>query len=151
MTAAATAGRAGDTRSLLRAAEVALIDERRLLEADELRALATLDDEQVPALTALAHAVRLEWCGPTVEVEGILSVKTGGCPEDCHFCSQSAQFSETLPATPFLDVDEVLAAARETAGTGASEFCMVLAIRGPTSGRCSGSSPWCRSSRPRPG
>lgn len=124
-------GAAGDARGSLRAAEAALIDERRLLEAGELRALATLHDEQVPALTALAHAVRLEWCGPTVEIEGILSVRTGGCPEDCHFCSQSARFSETLPATPFLDVDEVLAAARETARTGASEFCMVLAIRGP--------------------
>ncbi|MCY4103588.1 MAG: biotin synthase BioB [bacterium] len=131
MTAAGTAGAAGGARSLLRSAEVALIDERRLLEPGELRALATLDDEQVPALTALAHAVRLAWCGPTVEIEGILSVKTGGCPEDCHFCSQSTRFSETLPATPFLDVDEVLAAARETARTGASEFCMVLAIRGP--------------------
>ncbi len=118
-------------RRLLRQVESALIDERRLLGATELTALATLDDEQVPALTALAHAVRLEWCGPTVEIEGILSVKTGGCPEDCHFCSQSARFSETLPAVPFLEVDEVLSAARETARTGASEFCMVLAIRGP--------------------
>ena len=122
---------ATEARRLLRAAEVALIDERRLLRSAELQALAGLDDEQVPALTALAHAVRLGWCGPTVEVEGILSVRTGGCPEDCHFCSQSAQFSETLPATPFLDVDEVLSAARETARVGASEFCMVLAIRGP--------------------
>ncbi len=120
-----------EARRLLRAAEVALIDERRLLEAAELRALATLEDELIPALAALAHAVRLEWCGPTVEVEGILSVKTGGCPEDCHFCSQSARFSETLPATPFLEADEVLSAARETAQTGASEFCIVLAIRGP--------------------
>ncbi|MCE2524730.1 MAG: biotin synthase BioB [Acidimicrobiia bacterium] len=127
----AGANGATEARRLLRAAEVALLDERRLLGAAELQALAALDDEQVPALTALAHAVRLEWCGPTVEVEGILSVKTGGCPEDCHFCSQSAQFSETLPAAPFLDVDEVLSAARETARTGASEFCMVLAIRGP--------------------
>ncbi len=129
--AAGAAGAATEARRLLRHAEGALIDDRRLLEAGELEALATLDDEQVPALTALAHAVRLEWCGPTVEVEGILSVKTGGCPEDCHFCSQSARFSETLPATPFLDTDEVLSAARETARTGASEFCMVLAIRGP--------------------
>lgn len=124
-------GTSAEARSLLRAAEVALIDERRLLAPGELRALALLDDEQVPALTALAHAVRLAWCGPTVEIEGILSVKTGGCPEDCHFCSQSSRFSETLPAVPFLEVDEVLGAARETARTGASEFCMVLAIRGP--------------------
>lgn len=129
--AVSPAGASAGARKLLRAAEVALIDERRLLEADELAALAGLDDEQVPALAALAHAVRLEWCGPTVEVEGILSVRTGGCPEDCHFCSQSARFSETLPAVPFLELDEVLSAARATAATGASEFCMVLAIRGP--------------------
>ena len=127
----ASTGAAATARQLLRCAEGALLDERRLLDAGELDSLARLDDEYVPALAALAHAVRLEWCGPTVEIEGILSVRTGGCPEDCHFCSQSARFSETLPATPFIDADEVLAAARETARTGASEFCMVLAVRGP--------------------
>ena len=124
-------GAAPAARQLLRLAEGALLDERRLLDAGELDSLARLDDEFVPALAALAHTVRLEWCGPTVEIEGILSVKTGGCPEDCHFCSQSARFSETPPATPFIDAGEVLAAARETARTGASEFCMVLAVRGP--------------------
>ena len=127
----APTGAAATARQLLRCAEGALLDERRLLGAGELDSLVRLDDEHVPALAALAHAVRLEWCGPTVEIEGILSVRTGGCPEDCHFCSQSARFSETLPATPFIDADEVLAAARETARTGASEFCMVLAVRGP--------------------
>ena len=127
----APTGAAATARQLLRCAEGALLDERRLLGAEELDSLVRLDDEHVPALAALAHAVRLEWCGPTVEIEGILSVRTGGCPEDCHFCSQSARFSETLPATPFIDADEVLAAARETARTGASEFCMVLAVRGP--------------------
>ncbi len=85
----------------------------------------------MPQLAALAHEVRLEWNGPTVEVEGILSAKTGGCPEDCHFCSQSAQFDTVVQATPFLDTDEVLAAAGETAAIGASEFCIVLAVRGP--------------------
>ena len=118
-------------RVILRGAESALIDERRLLTAAELSALAAIDDDGVPALASLAHEVRLAWCGPTVEVEGILSAKTGGCPEDCHFCSQSAQFEEAMPATPFLDTDEVLAAARETVSAGASEFCIVLAVRGP--------------------
>lgn len=118
-------------RTILRQAESALIDTRRLLTAPELSRLALIEDGGVPALASLAHEVRLAWCGPTVEVEGILSVKTGGCPEDCHFCSQSARFEEAMPATPFLDADEVLAAARETVGTGASEFCIVLAVRGP--------------------
>jgi biotin synthase len=119
------------SRALIRAAETALVDERRLLRHDELAALAALPDDAVPALASAAHEVRLAWCGPTVEVEGILSAKTGGCPEDCHFCSQSSAFDTTVKATPFLDTDEVLAAARETASFGATEFCIVLAVRGP--------------------
>jgi biotin synthase len=119
------------TRDVLTAAGDALLDERRQLTGDELRELAALPDDHVPALAAVAHQVRLAWCGPEVEVEGILSAKTGGCPEDCHFCSQSAKFDTIVKATPLLDPDEVLTAARETATLGASEFCMVLAVRGP--------------------
>jgi biotin synthase len=121
----------GTTRRLLGAAERALLDERRLLTVAELAALAALPDDAVVPLAALAHQVRLDWCGPTVEVEGILSAKTGGCPEDCHFCAQSSRFDTTVKATPFLDTAEVLRAARETAALGASEFCIVLAVRGP--------------------
>ena len=120
-----------DARRAIRAAEVALLDERRMLTAEELAELAYVPDASVPSLAALAHEVRLGWCGPEVEVEGILSAKTGGCPEDCHFCSQSSKFDTVVKATPFLDTDEVLAAARETAALGASEFCIVLAVRGP--------------------
>jgi biotin synthase len=122
---------ADEARHAMRAAERALLDERRLLDGDELATLARVPDESVPALAALAHQVRLGWCGPQVEVEGILSAKTGGCPEDCHFCSQSSAFDTPVKATPFLDTDEVLAAAQETAALGASEFCIVLAVRGP--------------------
>jgi biotin synthase len=118
-------------RARLHAAEVALLDERRLLRGEELAALAELPDEWVTSLAALAHQVRLAWCGPQVEVEGILSAKTGGCPEDCHFCSQSSQFDSPVKATPFLDTDEVLRAAEETKAAGATEFCLVLAVRGP--------------------
>ncbi|MBW3614461.1 MAG: biotin synthase BioB [Actinobacteria bacterium] len=110
---------------------VALLDDRRLLDERELAALAELPPEAVPGVAALAHEVRLQWCGPTVEIEGILSAKTGGCPEDCHFCSQSVRFSSSVKATPLLDRTDVLAAAQETAALGASEFCIVLAIRGP--------------------
>ncbi len=118
-------------RELLAAASTALLDERRQLTADELAGLAALPAESVPALAAAAHEVRLAWCGPEVEVEGIVSARTGGCPEDCSFCSQSARFDSPVLATPFLDTGQVLAAARETAGLGASEFCIVLAVRGP--------------------
>ena len=119
------------SRDLLAAAGAALLDDRRQLSGPELEGLAQLPAEAVPALASLAHEVRLSWCGPEVEVEGILSAKTGGCPEDCHFCSQSARFESPVKATPFLDPDEIVAAAQETARLGASEFCIVLAVRGP--------------------
>jgi biotin synthase len=115
----------------LHAARQALLVERRPLADAELTALAELPADALGPLAELAHEVRLAWCGDEVEVEGILSVKTGGCPEDCHFCSQSSHFDTPVKATPFLDTEEVLAAARETLATGATEFCIVLAVRGP--------------------
>jgi len=116
---------------LLAAARRALLDDRRQLTLDELRTLAALPAGELPALAEAAHAVRLAWCGDTVEIEGILSAKTGGCPEDCHFCSQSSRFDSPVKALPLLAHDEVLAAARETVELGASEFCLVYAVRGP--------------------
>ncbi len=100
-----------------------------LSEAQVLEAL-RLPDAALPDLLALAHEVRLRWCGPEVEVEGIVSVKTGGCPEDCHFCAQSGQFSSPV-RTAWLDIPSLVEAARETAATGATEFCIVAAVRGP--------------------
>src|SRR5947209_6336315 len=89
-----------------------------------------LADERVPDALDLAHRVRMRWCGPEVEVEGIVSVKTGGCPEDCHFCSQSGLFSSPVRAV-WLDIPALVEAARQTAATGATEFCIVAAVRGP--------------------
>ena len=72
----------------------------------------------------------MRWCGPEVEIEGIVSLKTGGCPEDCHFCSQSGQFQSPVRSA-WLDVPALVEAARQTAATGATEFCIVAAVRGP--------------------
>jgi len=116
---------------LLDDARRALLYERRQLTLDEIAALAALPDDEIPALAALAHEVRVEWCGDMVEIEGILSAKTGGCPEDCNFCSQSARFESTVKAVPLLSDEEVLRAARETQEVGATEFCLVYAVRGP--------------------
>ncbi|MDT4919899.1 MAG: biotin synthase, partial [Pseudonocardiales bacterium] len=89
-----------------------------------------LPDGRVDELLDLAHDVRLKWCGDEVEVEGIVSVKTGGCPEDCHFCSQSGVFDSPVRAA-WLDIPSLVRAAQETAATGATEFCIVAAVRGP--------------------
>lgn len=119
------------TVGILDSARESLLGDGRDLSLDELRELAALPSERIPYLATLAHEVRVERCGPEVEVEGILSAKTGGCPEDCHFCSQSARFESPVRPTGYLDLNEVLAAARETAALGASEFCIVMALRGP--------------------
>jgi biotin synthase len=99
---------------------------------DESQALAVLElsDDRVPDALAIAHKVRMRWCGPAVEVEGIVSIKTGGCPEDCHFCSQSGRFHTPVRAVR-LDIPALVRAARQTAATGATEFCLVAAVRGP--------------------
>src|ERR1044071_9716381 len=68
------------------------LDEAQTLEVLEL------PDERVDDALELAHEVRMRHCGPEVEVEGIVSIKTGGCPDDCHFCSQSGRFETPVRA-----------------------------------------------------
>ncbi len=112
-----------------RARQQVLADGRGLDEAELVEVL-RLPDEDLAELLALAHEVRVKWCGESVEVEGIISLKTGGCPEDCHFCSQSGQFTSPVRSV-WLNIPELVAAAKETRATGATEFCIVAAVRGP--------------------
>ncbi|MFI0433217.1 MAG: biotin synthase BioB [Candidatus Nanopelagicales bacterium] len=114
---------------LVRAREQVLERGEGLSEADVLQVL-TLPEDRIADLLGLAHEVRMRWCGPDVEVEGIVSVKTGGCPEDCHFCSQSGLFPSPVRAA-WLDIPSLVEAAVQTAATGATEFCIVAAVRGP--------------------
>ena len=100
------------------------------LDQDQVLAVLQLPDDRLDELLALAHEVRMRWCGPEVEVEGIISLKTGGCPEDCHFCSQSGLFASPVRSA-WLDVPSLVEAAKQTAKSGATEFCIVAAVRGP--------------------
>jgi biotin synthase len=119
-----------DTLDVLASAREQVLERGRgLSEADLIRVLGVPDD-RLPELLQLAHDVRMRWCGPEVEVEGIVSVKTGGCPDDCHFCSQSGRFDSPVRAA-WLDIPQLVEAAKQTAQTGATEFCIVAAVRGP--------------------
>ena len=111
-------------------ARAQVLEEGQGLDEAQVLEVLRLPDDALPDLLALAHEVRLRWCGPEVEVEGIVSVKTGGCPEDCHFCSQSGLFQSPVRAA-WLDIPSLVRAAVETAATGATEFCIVAAVRGP--------------------
>ncbi|WP_224386474.1 biotin synthase BioB [Pseudonocardia sp. ICBG1293] len=100
------------------------------LTVAQVREVLDLPDDRLDDLLELAHEVRMRWCGPDVEVEGIISLKTGGCPEDCHFCSQSGLFASPVRSA-WLDIPMLVEAAKQTAKTGATEFCIVAAVRGP--------------------
>lgn len=100
------------------------------LDQDQTLQVLQLPDDRLDDLLALAHEVRMAHCGPDVEVEGIISLKTGGCPEDCHFCSQSGLFASPVRSA-WLDIPSLVEAAKQTAKTGATEFCIVAAVRGP--------------------
>lgn len=66
-----------------------------------------------------------------VQMSRLLSVKTGGCPEDCSYCSQSARNGSTLSASKLMEVERVLAEARKAKAAGATRYCMGAAWRSP--------------------
>ncbi len=66
-----------------------------------------------------------------VQVSTLLSIKTGACPEDCKYCPQSARYNTGLEAEQLLELDKVLARAKEAKANGSSRFCMGAAWRNP--------------------
>lgn len=116
---------------ILLTAEHRLLEERGSITMQEALEIQALPDDQLGHLADLAHRVRLDYCGERVSLESIISGKTGGCPEDCHFCSQSSTFDSEVAPTGFIPPEQLLAAAEATAETGATEFCIVYAVRGP--------------------
>src|SRR5690349_10859929 len=72
-----------------------------------------------------AAAVHRRWFDPSeVQISQLLSVKTGGCAENCGYCSQSASFDTGLKASKLMDVDVVLSEAAKAKAGGAQRFCM---------------------------
>lgn len=115
---------------ILDVARAQVLERGEPLDRDQVLEVLRLPDERLTELLQVAHDVRMRWCGPEVEVEGIISLKTGGCPEDCHFCSQSGLFASPVRSA-WIDIPSLVEAAKQTAKTGATEFCIVAAVRGP--------------------
>ena len=67
----------------------------------------------------------------TVQLSRLISIKTGGCPEDCGYCPQAKRYHTGVAEAPLLDLDTVVAAARRAKDEGATRFCMGAAWRGP--------------------
>jgi biotin synthase len=92
--------------------------------------IALLYDLPFPDLLYRAQQVHRAWHDPLkVQLCTLLSVKTGGCPEDCAYCPQSVRYATGVDAEPLLDLDDVLAAARQARDQGSTRFCMGAAWR----------------------
>ena len=95
----------------------------------EVRALFAL-----PFADLIYHAQRVHRANfdpNEVQISTLLSIKTGACPEDCSYCSQSIRFKTGLQNEPLMDVAEVLERARAAKANGATRFCMGAAYRSP--------------------
>ncbi len=96
---------------------------------DEVRALFDLP---FPELMFRAQSVHRQNFDPTeVQISTLLSIKTGGCPEDCAYCPQSARYDTGVRAEKLMALDTVLDEARAAKAAGASRFCMGAAWREP--------------------
>jgi biotin synthase len=96
---------------------------------DEIR---SLFDLPFPELIFRAQSVHRAHFDPTeVQISTLLSIKTGGCPEDCAYCPQSARYDTGVKAEKLMELEAVLAEARAAKTAGASRFCMGAAWREP--------------------
>ncbi len=89
---------------------------------------------ELPFPDLIFHAQRIHrihFDAREVQLSTLLSIKTGGCPEDCAYCPQSAQYATGVKAEKLMDVGAVIADARAAKAAGASRFCMGAAWRNP--------------------
>src|SRR3954471_4062424 len=94
------------------------------LEAERQRALA-LYALPFNDLLLQAHTVHRAHFDPNrVQRSTLLSIKTGGCPEDCGYCPQAARYHTSVESQPLMAIDEVVSAARRAKDAGATRFCM---------------------------
>src|SRR5262249_3678529 len=96
---------------------------------DEIRALFALPFPELMFEAQRIH--RLHFDPREVQISTLLSIKTGGCPEDCAYCPQSAKYDTGVDAGKLMTLDAVMAEARAAKAGGASRFCMGAARRNP--------------------
>ena len=116
-----------DWRSIV---ERSLRDEA--ISRDEGRAILQLPDEDVPAALRAAFDVRQAHWGKRVKICVLQNARSGLCPEDCHYCSQSSVSKATIEKYRLLPAEQLLDGARRAFEAGAKRYCMVTSGRGPS-------------------
>src|SRR5262245_66390938 len=100
-------------------------------EADALAILRSSDDELLDLLAA-AYRIRRRWFGNTWQLDFLMNAKSGLCPEDCHYCSQSKVATSDIPRYNLLSREKLLDGARLAAERGSKTYCIVISARGPS-------------------
>ncbi|MBP7275292.1 MAG: biotin synthase BioB [Kiritimatiellae bacterium] len=98
---------------------------------EEALAMLRSSDEDLPLLLAGAFRLRAHHFGRKVQLHVIENARSGACPEDCAYCSQSAHADADISEYPLLSGDQLLADARRAKAAGAVRYCMVMSGRGP--------------------
>src|SRR5438034_10016614 len=97
--------------------------------------LRVLYQQPLFALISRSRAVHLEhWRGESVQRCSLLSIKTGGCSEDCDYCAQSAHYTTGGEREDLLPLERILSTAKQARAQGATRFCMGAAWRGVDDG-----------------
>jgi biotin synthase len=102
-----------------------------LITADDARAVLACPDDEILALIDAAYRVRREYFGKRVQLYFLMNAKSGLCPEDCSYCSQSKVSDADIPKYNLLNRDKLLAGAKMAAERGACTYCIVISARGP--------------------
>jgi biotin synthase len=101
-------------------------------ERQELREVLDAPDELLPEILSAAFRVRHRYFGKRVQIHVLQNAKSGLCPEDCHYCSQSSVSDAPIDRYPFMSKEKLVESAQQAKAAGAVRFCIVNSGRGPT-------------------
>jgi len=102
-----------------------------VVTADEAVAILRASDDELLDCVAAAYRLRRRWFGKTVQLYFLMNAKSGLCPEDCGYCSQSKVSEAEIPRYNLLSRDKLLEGAAMAAASGAKTYCIVISARGP--------------------
>jgi len=102
------------------------------LTADEAQEILAAPESELLDLLQAAYRVRSKFFGNKVQLYFLMSAKSGLCPEDCTYCSQSKVSEAEIPKYNFLKREDILAGAKEAAKRQAKTYCIVISARGPS-------------------
>ncbi|HEX9878770.1 MAG TPA: biotin synthase BioB [Candidatus Binatia bacterium] len=103
-----------------------------ILTREEMISVLSAPEERLPELLQAAFRVRHHYFGKRVQIHVLVNAKSGLCPEDCHYCSQSSVSTATIEKYPLLERQKLVDGALEARAQGAVRFCMVNSGRAPT-------------------